>query len=151
MKSFRWAHTNPVSLQAQIFSAQSLQTTGWWRLGSSDHHFLGIIKHLSRITPRHWVVGPGLRGERTFLNPKIFSETNRKHFRGNSGNYRAIWSSGSSQVLSLNGIFRPCFYNELFHSDKLILIFVLLKNFGQIFNFLSGGTKSRRWKMRVFN
>ena len=47
-------------------------------------------------------------------------------------------------MLTLNGIFRPCFYNELFQSDKLILIFVLLKNFGQIFNFLSCGTKSYR-------
>ena len=80
------------------------------------------------------------------LEPKNISfQTNRKHFGGNLGNYRAIWSSGSSQVLTLNGIFRSCFYKELFQADKLILIFVLLKNFGQIFNFLSCGTKSCRW------
>ena len=85
------------------------------------------------------------------LEPKnILCETNRKHFGGNLGNYRAIWSSGSSQVLTLNGIFRSCFYNELFEPDnKLILIFVLLKNFGQIFNFLSCGTKSYRRKYSI--
>ena len=84
------------------------------------------------------------------LEPKNISfQTNRKHFGGNLGNYRAIWSSGSSQVLTLNGIFRSCFYKELFQADKLILIFVLLKNFGQIFNFLSCGTKSWRWKYSI--
>ena len=146
MKSFRSAHTPTLSdswPRPSLYRLYRLVATHGWSLSRKYQTFSS--KHL-----RRWVVRRGLRGERTFLNPKIFSETNRKHFGGNLGNYRAIWSSGSSQVLTLNGIFRSCFYNELFEPDnKLILIFVLLKNFGQIFNFLSCGTKSYRRKWSI--
>ena len=83
------------------------------------------ITHLTNIgiirphSPGRWCLVVAV------FKPKIFTQTDRKHFEGNLGNYWVIWYSSSSQVLTLNEIFCSCFYNEIFrlysnHYAKII-------------------------------
>ena len=94
MKSFRWAQS----------VSPSLHTLYRLQAGCNlDHHFLGNIKHLVRNTSGTGWSALVLAWWANILEPKnkvsqSDHPTYRKHFGGNLGNYRAIWSSGSSQV-----------------------------------------------------